>query len=282
MIAYKYRDDSARSINILKSRKIYFPHAKQLNDPLDAQINIDQEYHKVVERYPPNHSQEYLRKSFCLYMLNQHNFIDGHGKNIGLNGALQLFISGLGIFSLSATPTDALLWSHYGGAHAGFCLEFDTDLIDAKEIFIRSLVTYAKHPPYQELFEQLAQQFSEFARPWESGNTFTPETGDKFYTHQLSELMDANLLVKSEKWKYEEEYRLVANKSGEISFPAKALRSVIFGVNSNSELINSIERLLSQPDYAHVTTNFVKHAAGSFEFEVVNYCTTLMDLDRIT
>ncbi len=34
---------------------------------------------------------------------------------MGLNGALQWYISTLGIYSLSATYTDALLWSHYGG-----------------------------------------------------------------------------------------------------------------------------------------------------------------------
>jgi len=282
MIAYKYRDGGVRSLDIIKSRQLYFPHAKQLNDPLDSQIDIDQEYNKVVEQYPPHHSEEYLRKSFCIYMLNQHNFSDNKGKSIGLNGALQWYISQLGIFSLSTTPSDALLWSHYGGAHSGFCLEFDTSLITAKEIFIRSSVSYAKQPPYQALFEQLADEFAEFARPWESGNSYPPETGDNFYTHQLSELMSANLLVKSEKWKYEEEYRMVANRSGKIDFPAAALRSVIFGLNADLKTMQSVDDLLTHPDYAHVTKRYVRHTAGSFEFEIVNYCAPLMNLDHIT
>jgi len=136
---------------------------------------------------------------------------------------------------------------------------------------MRSLVTYATVPTYQALFERLAQELSEFARPWEVGNEYPPETGDKFYIHQLSELMDANLLFKSEKWKYEEEYRLVANKSGEISFPAEALRSVIFGVNADFKLIQSVEALLKHPNYSHVTSKYVRHTADSFEFELVNF-----------
>jgi hypothetical protein len=282
MIAYKYRENSERSLNIIRSRKLYFPHAKQLNDPLDSQINIDQEYNKVVERYPPDHSEEYLRKAFCIYMLNQHKFLDKKGRNIGLNGALQWYISQLGIFSLSATSTDALLWSHYGGAHRGFCLEFDTDLIPAKEIFMRSPVTYAKTPPYQALFEKLAQEFSEFAKPWEPDNKYPDEIGDNFYTRQLSELMEANLFVKSEKWKYEEEYRLIANRSGEISFPAEALRSVTFGINADFKLMQSVETLLQHADYEHVTRKYVRHTAGSFEFEASNFCSSLMTLDHIT
>ncbi|WP_223514771.1 hypothetical protein [Pseudomonas sp. GL-R-26] len=128
----------------------------------------------------------------------------------------------------------------------------------------------------------MAQEFSEFARPWEPGNSFLDETGDNFYTRQLSELMHANLLVKSDKWKYEEEYRLVANKSGEINFPPEALRSVIFGVNASLKLIQSVEYLLKDPGYSHVETKFVRHTAGSFEFKVANYCTPLMKLDHIT
>lgn len=104
MIAYKYRNDGLRSLDIIRSRKIYFPLAKQLNDPLDSQIDIDQEYMRVVELYRPSHSEEYLRKSFCKHMLNQHEFFDKRGRNVGLNGAMQWFISQLGIFPYQRVP----------------------------------------------------------------------------------------------------------------------------------------------------------------------------------
>lgn len=280
--AYKYRDPSKRTLEILSNRTIYFPHAAQLNDPLDSQINIDAEYQKVVDMYPPHQSEEYLRKSFLIHILNQHSFMDKHGKKIGLNGALQWFISVLGIYSLSKTPTDALLWSHYGGSHAGIAIEFDTDLITEENIFIRADVKYSKIPPYQDLFLDLANRLGEFVKPWESNNNYENDLGDRFYTKQLSELMHANLLVKSEKWKYEEEYRLVSSRTGPHKFPAEALKSITFGVKANLDFIRSVEKTLDTPDYAHVDVNFVQHRTGSFEFELTKICTTLMKLDKIT
>ncbi|WP_404941682.1 DUF2971 domain-containing protein [Pseudomonas danubii] len=282
MKAYKYRDPSNRTLEIFSTRKIYFPHAAQLNDPLDSQIDIDAEYQKVVDMYPPNKSEEYLRKSFLIHILNQHSFMDKHGKEIGLNGALQRFISVLGIYSLSKTPTDALLWSHYGGSHTGIAIEFDTDLIQEKSIFIRKDMRYAKHPPYQDLFLDLANRLGEFVKPWESNNQYDAAVGDRFYTQQLSELMHANLFVKSKKWKYEEEYRLVSNRTGAHEFPAESLRSVTFGVKTNLEFIKKIEKILNTPDYAHVNVYFVQHKTGSFDFELTKTCNTLMKLDKIT
>lgn len=282
MKAYKYRDPSERTLEILSSRKIYFPHAAQLNDPLDSQINIDAEYQKVVDKFPPNHSEEYLRKSFLIYLLNQHSFPDKNGKEMGLNGALQRFISTLGIYSLSKTPIDALLWSHYGGSHKGVAIEFDTDLIQAQGIFIRDNVTYAQQPPYQDLFLTLAEKLGEFVKPWEENNKFEDKIGDAFYTHQLSQLMRANLFVKSEKWKYEEEYRIVSNRFGPQAFPAEAVKSITFGLKSEIDFIRRIEKITNNPEYAHVKLNFVQHKTGSFEFELTGYSSTLMKLDQTT
>ena len=282
MKAYKYRDPSSRTLEILSNRTIYFPLAAQLNDPLDSQINIDAEYQKVVDLYPPHHSEEYLRKSFLIHILNQHSFMDKHGKEIGLNGALQWYMSTLGIYSLSKTPTDALLWSHYGGSHTGIAIEFDTSLILDKNIFIREDMKYSKLPPYQDLFLDLADRLGEFVKPWESDNQYENDLGDSFYTKQLSELMHANLFVKSEKWKYEEEYRLVSSRTGGHEFPAEALKSITFGIKANLDFIKRVEKIINTADYKHVNVNFVQHRTGSFEFELTKTCNTLMKLDKIT
>lgn len=280
-LKFKYRDATERSLNILRDRKLYFPKAEQLNDPLDSQIDIDAEYRKVVERFPPSKSEEYLRKAFLIHMLNQHKFPDRNGKDMGLNGALKWFMSTLGICSLSSTATDALLWSHYGGSHKGMCLEFDTDIL-VDDVFKKGIIKYKQRPPYQDLFISLADRLGEFARPWEEDCSYEAEVGSNFYTLQLTELMDANLMVKSEKWKYEEEYRVITTKPGNRSFPAKALKTVIFGFKSDINFISQVENELKDPDYAHVEIKYVQHVPGSFEFEVVKFCNTLMDIDRIT
>ena len=282
MKAYKYRDTSERSLKILSEKKLYFPRAAQLNDPLDSQINIDKEYQKIVEKFPPNDSEEYLRKSFLIHLLNQHSFKDQNEKALGLNGAVQNFISTLGIYSLSRNATDALLWSHYGDSHTGMALEFETEIIDSENIFIRNPIRYCAKPVYQELFLELAEKLGEFVKPWESDHQYENGLGEKFYTHQLSQLMHANLFVKSAKWKYEEEFRLVSNRSGFHSFPSEALISVVFGLNSKPSFIRQVEIILSTPEYSHVDIKYVQHKTGSFEFEIANYNNNLMQLDRTT
>ena len=35
----------------------------------------------------------------------------------------------IGIYSLSKTFIDELLWAHYGNSHKGFCIEYDLDIL---------------------------------------------------------------------------------------------------------------------------------------------------------
>ncbi|MGK9527620.1 hypothetical protein O6482_26150, partial [Salmonella enterica subsp. enterica] len=81
-----------------------------------------------------------------------------------------------------------------------------------------------------------------------------------------------NLFVKSKKWEYEEEFRLVSSRTGAHEFPASALKSVTMGLKSDINFIKRVEKILSTPDYAHVKLNFLQHKTGSFEFEITGIC----------
>jgi hypothetical protein len=280
MIAYKYRDATDRSLEIIKNCNLYYATPSQLNDPLDSQINIDAEYQKLLSLYPPHHSEEYLKKSFLIHILNQHNYYDHKGKNIGLNGAMQLFLAKLGILSLSTNPTDALLWSHYANGHTGIAIGFETDLI--KESFIKGKVKYAKDPPYQKLFLDLSEKIAVFVKPWEKDHHFDAKLGDNFYTHQISQLMRANLLTKSRKWKYESEYRMVNTEPGEYKFSPEALKSITFGLKTSSDYVRKVLQALNNDSYSHVKINYLSHRVGSFDFELVKYCESELAKDIIT
>ncbi|HEY2363234.1 MAG TPA: hypothetical protein VGK36_19090, partial [Candidatus Angelobacter sp.] len=120
-ILYKYRTFSKRTLDILTSTKLYFPRAEEQNDPLDSQIDIQLEYERAGKEMTRRFSGEELnRKQFLLFLLNSHRFRHRDpGKMIGLNEALQQWISQRGILSLSRNPCDPLLWAHYGGGHTG-------------------------------------------------------------------------------------------------------------------------------------------------------------------
>lgn len=270
MHVYKYRSCAQRTWELLINRKLFFATPDQLNDPLDASIDISDEYERAKELVRMQDTSPDGRKSFLLFLLDgSHRFGDPTtGEQIGLNKAVQSFIRSLGILSFSRTPLDPLLWSHYAAGHSGICLGFDPELLDKKRAFIRDDVTYAAKPPYVDLFLKLTDEIGEFVRPWDN-HRYPKEQGDSFYTNQLSRLMRANLLVKSEKWSYEEEHRMITSRPGECDFPPQALVHVIRGAKMSASDRETLSNILRSPDYSHVKVSDVAHVAGTFEFGLV-------------
>jgi hypothetical protein len=267
MLLYKYRKCAQRTWEVLLNRKLFFATPEQLNDPLDSSIDIQAEYERAKKLVNASDNHPERRKSFLIFLLDgSHHFKDpASGKRIGLNQALQRFIQSLGILSFSRTPTDALLWSHYAEGHCGVSLGFDSELLELGDVFIKDDVEYASEPPYVNLFLKMTEEIGEFVRPWEKLK-YPEEQGDQFYTSQLSRLMRANLLVKSEKWKYEEEYRMITSRPGLQAFSPKALREVVQGTKMRESDRETLSNILRHPDYEHVQVRSVRNVPGTFEF----------------
>jgi hypothetical protein len=120
------------------------------------------------------------------------------------------------IYCLTPHPDLTLMWSHYADNHRGICLEFSTENND---LFSNACkVSYRKEYPQWSL-------------------------------HTMDEYLEV-FLTKSDDWKYEEEYRIIARAGATeaemrggglitvsndafLSFPAAALVSVIAGSESN-------------------------------------------------
>ncbi len=274
-LLYKYRSFSDRTLEILTSRRLYFPRAEELNDPLDSQIDIQLEYERARKEMPRRFSGEELnRKQFLLFLLNSHRFTHkDSGRAIGLNEALQEWIRQRGILSLSRNPCDALLWAHYGGGHAGVCLGFDASKMGFSEAASAQEVEYAPAPRYRELFFSLVEELGEFVRPWEAGYHHPDEVGDRFYTKQISRITTESMLVKSEKWKYEEESRIILSESGLHAYDPSALCEIVFGTKTRGAEIKRIEDIVNTPVWRHVSLKKVIHVSGSFDFKVTDYGT---------
>lgn len=270
MLIYKYRNCAQRTWELLLNRKLFFATPEQLNDPLDSSIDIQAEYERAKELVHASDDHPERRKSFLIFLLDgYHRFKDpATGEQFGLNKALQCFIQSLGILSFSRSPTDALLWSHYADGHCGVCLGFDQELLNFDNAFIKGDVEYAPKPPYVDLFLKMMEEIGEFVRPWDN-HKYPDEQGDQFYTSQLSRLMRANLLVKSEKWKYEEEYRMITSDPGLHSFSPKALREIVHGTKMRDSDRETLLNILRHPDYAHVKVRAVRNVPGTFEFGFV-------------
>lgn len=268
MLLYKYRNCAQRTWELLLNRKLFFATPDQLNDPLDSSIDMQAEYERAKKLVHESDDHPDRRKSFLIFLLDgYHRFKDpASGEQIGLNKALQQFIQSLGILSFSRTPTDALLWSHYAEGHCGLCLGFDAEALELEGVFIKGDVEYASKPPYVDLFLRMTEELGEVVRPWEEEHKHSNKRGDEFYTSQLSRLMRSNLLVKSEKWKYEQEHRMITSTPGLRAFPPRALREVIQGTKMRESDRETLSNILRHPDYAHVQVRTVKNVPGTFEF----------------
>ena len=269
MIAYKYRPYGQRTLEILLNRELYFCSVDALNDPLDSRADLETEYKRLFGKLNQATDEPAVREAFLMFLLDAHYFTDPKTKErMGLHKTLQLYMATLGILSLSQNPKDPLLWSHYGDSHRGVCLGFDTDLIQGKGLGTRGAIKYQSRPQYESILLSLAQELGEFCRPWDK-HDFPAEQGDRFYSHQISELVRGNLLVKSEKWKYEEEYRIIRSEPGLQAFAPEALRFVIFGTKTTEANERTIRSIIGAPHYAHVKIRRASHTPGSFDFDIL-------------
>lgn len=261
---YKYRACAQRTWEILINRELYFSLPCNLNDPLDVSIDLNAEYERtkaIIRDSDPNPDG---RRSFLLMLLDDHKRISKKtGNEVSLNQAIYEYIQTRGVLSLSMNPHDALLWAHYADGHKGVTLGFNDTLLDIEHTG-HGKVTYHASPPYVEKFIELVDEFETFCRPWD-GATYSDERGKEFYNKQLDTMFQAGLYSKSEKWKYEEEFRIIA-EPGNHPYHPKALAEIILGAKTSPADEKTIKKILDHPDYSHVKLKKVFNPPGTFDF----------------
>ena len=136
------------------------------------------------------------------------------GKNVEKH---ILEASKMGVFSLSETWSNILMWSHYARNHTGFCVEFDR--INRADNFLSHHM--CRPVKYESDYPNL---------------------------HRIVDLLEVNLYTKAEDWSYEKEWRLVA-KEGNRLLPLPApIRSITFGMKAAPEAIRTVQNAVRDLD----------------------------------
>jgi hypothetical protein len=149
MKLYKYRslDNLWHTLDIVVNQRIYCAHWTELNDPLEGRYEIFLgTKNKAAESIMMGHIEE--------------------ARNA------------MRVASLSADPTNFLMWSHYANGHKGIAIEIEV--------------------PGD--YEYLAEV------------TYTPFTSVFSEKADIARDMRHLFTGKSEEWSYEKEFRLIANK----------------------------------------------------------------------
>jgi len=128
------------------------------------------------------------------------------------------------IYCLTPIPTSTLMWSHYADNHRGICLELETG----------SRLGDPINPLYGAQEVDYLADYPEWA------------------PHSLSDLGSKALLIKSDEWEYEHEYRIIALaedvqrpayaapmtlKGAFLSLPRGVIKSVIVGCEADYEVV---------------------------------------------
>ena len=207
---YKYRSGDKNTLDRdlagLEMNYFWAPNYLNLNDPCETLID-EGNIHSEIDKYSIKFN------------------IAGHGSIKVLKTAATDFIERrkkVGIYSLSKTHKDEILWAHYANSHKGFCIEFDLNLLlntYDTEIRYPFTVHYVPSPP-KTVIEDISS--------------------DEGRIHLINKMC----ATKSTRWEYEEEFRIIVDRPGKNNYCYNALESIYFGIRTSDEVKEKImERL---------------------------------------
>lgn len=186
MKVYKYRYGSKRDLESLKDDYFYAPHPSKLNDPFKNMFHIDE-----------------IQKQ--LSFLGNVGSISVTGIQDALNDHCNNIREKIGIYSLSKTATDELLWAYYADSHTGFSIEYDSEqLVELNTIAMSFEVEYQDAIPSLNL-----------------NNIINPD---------VMQFLQCTTGIKSKSWAHEEEFRIILDTFGKYSYDFRAVQAIYFGL----------------------------------------------------
>lgn len=209
MRVYKYRggndDIFERDLSSLEQNSIYAPCSNDLNDPCETLV----------------FTNNLKKQSNFISKILGERYKDGIAEIHSLLDDVINRRKEIGIYSLSQTPLNELLWAHYGFNHKGFCIEYQSEILTNENSFSKFYsfaIKYSKNPPQIELSDVNSSDI-----------------------HKILKKISGN---KSKSWNYEEEIRITTDKYGVHYYDFKALKSIYFGLRISDSHKSEIMRRL--------------------------------------
>jgi len=234
-LLYKYRIWDERNTQdsyqnrLLINNEIYLSSANQFNDPFDSSTPFqyqkkDLKKRKIYKKLcwmlklqNPTLSNfeihQICKKRLYSGFYKDENYIKEYYENY-----IKSINEEFGIFSLSKSKSNLLMWSHYSDSHKGYCIGFDHKMLLSISGSLGSVI-YSNSFPKLSLFPK-------------------------------SEALDFLKLLrtKSKEWEYEEEYRIVLRGKSRktIHFTDECIREVILGCNMSEINKNDIIKIVQK------------------------------------
>lgn len=203
MRVFKYRggdsDIFERDLNSLVSDTFWAPTRETLNDPCEGFIlseTIHSQIESMAKIFEPFTNG--LERSKSQVIESIRTLLEHRDK--------------LGIFSLSRNHNDELLWAHYANSHYGFCIEFDLERLTSSSgnDWFQFPVTYGDAPPKLTIRDVTSK---------DRENSF----------------IEKMVGYKSERWRYENEMRIICQHPGSQPYDYRSVKAIYFGLRMEQE-----------------------------------------------
>jgi hypothetical protein len=239
---YKYRQFNAQTLSMFINGELYFASPENLNDPYDCQISITESIRTAISAAK--------KQSLKPIPINK---IELLSRLEDSSPKMETDIKGTGIFSMSKTSTNVLMWSHYTDEHRGLCVGFRlpdcllnvSEDVNGKIVGTSQCAYFSNNPFVNYLVDVVTSE--------------EPLAWDDFWF----KIFGIGLVAKHNAWRYEKEIRIVRAGPGIERFSPKEITEIIFGLNMSLENRNTILRLTSASEWAHVKfKKMTKNCAG--------------------
>jgi hypothetical protein len=241
---YKYRTFGEYTYNIILNSEFYFPSPLSFNDPFDCNLS-----------YRNFYTKEELNQDYKNYI--QGNYVKDLNENFWNNGStLKLkknanveVLKNIGVFSMSKSYKNILMWSHYADEHKG--LVFELDMEGNGSFFNANIMRKRKTEKVKYVKEYKLLS----------------------YLNDEKREVETLLLYKYKLWKYEKEYRIINfGANGSYKFNKKLIKKIYFGCKADETNIKKIIQLCQLNGFSHVKFKKAKLISGKFalDFDEIN------------
>jgi hypothetical protein len=226
---YKYLPFSEGSLKTIVDGTMKFTCPLDFNDPLDCSPYFDRESIENLHKTRPEYLKEAAKRrgmTFTQRVSSKRQMIASIRNKVVSGDFRDDFLRGVGVVSLSRNGLSPLMWSHYAKYHTGFVLEFRIPFVGT-------------HSDVSKVVDRLTPMPVHYTdkRP-----VITLGVEDDI------ELLDKQLLTKSNVWEYEEEERVIDHLRKPAIYPYsrnEILSSVIAGMKIEMDDLRILENAVA-------------------------------------
>lgn len=226
---YKYTKICETTLENLSGNQLYFSSPEDFNDPYEfiyqfsVGDNCYEDFLKLIYEGEEKHFSNIGMKKEEVLEHTRIYYFKGLRKK-------------LGVHCLTKNANSDLMWAHYGDCHRGICIEYD----------------------------QCSHPFSMFQPVDYVDKIHTVIVKNaKHFEMNVETEFDNALLIKSQWWSSEREYRYVMPVGAKYEYPNECIKSITFGFFSSEE-----DRIKVIQATSHLNTQYYEVTRSIREYDI--------------